>query len=416
MTIANRPGAQCILAAMSEPFVLGVNYWPRRKAMYWWSQFDADEVREEFALIRGLGMTLVRIFLLWDDFQPAPDEVSRACLAHLITVADIAAELGLKLDVTFFTGHMSGPNWAPGWLLDGRPKRLARQVVSGGRAVQRGYRNPYSDEQALAAERLLLRTVVGALHDHAGIGLWNLGNEPDLFAWPPSAAAGRAWVREMTQLIHSLDSQHPVTCGLHVANLLQDNGLRVTDVFAETDVAVMHAYPMYGWLARSPLDPDFVPYTCALTTALCGKPVLMEEFGGPTAPPGRDSFMWRWLANRFPRIQFMAGEQAMAEHLAAVLPRLVAVGATGALLWCFADYAVDLWDKPPLDLARHERFFGLVRPDGSLKPHAQVVKDFAATQPMVQPAARALTLPFQPERFYQAAGRNLYWLYRGFAQ
>ena len=66
---------------MAEPFVLGVNYWPRRKAMYWWSSFDAGEVREEFALIRELGLDLVRIFLLWDDFQPAPDQVSRACLS-----------------------------------------------------------------------------------------------------------------------------------------------------------------------------------------------------------------------------------------------------------------------------------------------------------------------------------------------
>ena len=25
---------------MSEPFVLSVNYWPRRKAIHWWSEFD----------------------------------------------------------------------------------------------------------------------------------------------------------------------------------------------------------------------------------------------------------------------------------------------------------------------------------------------------------------------------------------
>ena len=399
-----------------QPFALGVNYWPRRKAMYWWSQFDPGEVRDEFALIHDLGLGLVRIFLLWDDFQPAPDVVSLGCLEHLAAVADLAQDHGLKLDVTFFTGHMSGPNWAPGWLLDGRPRRLARQLVSGGQVVQRGFRNPFADPLARQAERLLLSTVVGALRDHPAIGLWNLGNEPDLFAWPPSAAVGRGWVREMTQLIHNLDPLHPVTCGLHVANLLQDNGLRVTEVFAETDVAVMHAYPMYGPMARSPLDPDFVPFTCALTAALCGKPVLMEEFGGCTAPPGRASHRWRWLANRFPRAQFMASEEAMAEYLAAVLPRLVSVGATGALLWCFADYAAELWDKPPLDLARHERFFGLVRPDGSLKPHAQVLKDFAATHPMVQKAARQVALPFQPARFYAAAGRNVFRLYRAFAQ
>ena len=105
---------------MSDPFVLGVNYWPRRKAMYWWNNFDAGEVREEFSLICELGLNIVRIFLLWDDFQPEPDKVSSDAMKHLITVADIAADNGLGLDLTFFTGHMSGPNWSPRWLLGGR--------------------------------------------------------------------------------------------------------------------------------------------------------------------------------------------------------------------------------------------------------------------------------------------------------
>ncbi|MGH2626591.1 MAG: glycoside hydrolase 5 family protein, partial [Anaerolineales bacterium] len=61
---------------MTERFRLGVNYWPRRKAMEWWSRFDPGEVREEFALIRQLGLSTVRLFLLWDDFQPEPDSVS----------------------------------------------------------------------------------------------------------------------------------------------------------------------------------------------------------------------------------------------------------------------------------------------------------------------------------------------------
>ena len=61
---------------MGDPFVLGVNYQPRRQALYWWQDFDAGEVREDFALIRELGLTKVRVFLLWDDFQPTPERVS----------------------------------------------------------------------------------------------------------------------------------------------------------------------------------------------------------------------------------------------------------------------------------------------------------------------------------------------------
>jgi endo-1,4-beta-mannosidase len=402
---------------MCEPFVLGVNYWPRRKAMGWWSEFDAGEVREEFALIAELGLTVVRLFLLWDDFQPTPDTVDPACLTHLITVADIAADLGLGLDVTFFTGHMSGPNWSPGWLLgEGVPPTHYRQLVSGGQIVPGPYRNPYTDPAALAAERLQLRRVVGALKDHPALWMWNLGNEPDLFAWPPDDATGQGWVQDMTGLIKEIDPVHPVTCGLHMANLGQHNHLRVDQVFAETDVAVMHAYPMYAAdLVGNPLDPDMVPFTCALTAALGGKPVLMEEFGGCTAPPGRDSFVMEWMQLGKPRGQFMAGEEALADYLRAVLPRLIDVGTTGALIWCFADYAEALWDRPPCSEFHHERFFGLVRPDGSLKPHAQVLKDFAATKPVVKTEGlRTLTLDVTPDEYYADPWAHLPRLYQQF--
>src|SRR5579859_2236199 len=126
---------------MSTPFTLGVNYWPRRKAMYWWSEFDKGEVDDEFALIESLGLNVVRIFLLWDDFQPTPDRVEH--LDELRQVADVAEAHHLKLDVTFFTGHMSGPNWAPRWLMGGDIAPRFRQLVSGGQIVTGGYRNPY---------------------------------------------------------------------------------------------------------------------------------------------------------------------------------------------------------------------------------------------------------------------------------
>jgi endo-1,4-beta-mannosidase len=400
----------------SQPFTLGVNYWPRRKAMGWWSDFDAAEVREEFSLIRELGLDMVRLFLLWDDWQPTPDTVNLIALDHLQTVADIAADNGLTLNITFFTGHMSGPNWVPGWMLLPDEPMLphVRQVVSGGRVVNTGYRNPYSDPMALAAAELLLRTVVGRLRDHPAIGLWNLGNEPDLFAWPPDAATGREWARRLTAVIRELDPTHLITCGLHMADLVYDTGLRVNEIFAEVDRAVMHAYPMYTHWARGPLDPDFVPFTCALTTALSGKPTLMEEFGGCTTGPGEDAAVWEWTAFGQSRTQYMASEEGLVEYIEAVLPKLVEVGATGAVIWCFADYHPDLWDRPPCDEAIHERFFGLVRPDGSLKPHAEALRRFAAMRPTVQPAVRRVTLDISPEAYYQKPEQHAQRLYEQF--
>lgn len=396
---------------METPFILGVNYFPRRKAMYWWSNFDAGEVREEFALIRELGMNIVRIFLLWEDFQPSPDTVSTTALNHLIEVCDIASDTGLKLDVTFFTGHMSGPNWSPDWLLNDKDTMMPRPVVTKGVASWRGYRNPFTDPIALAAEKLQLQTVIGALHDHPAIWMWNLGNEPDLFAHPPNAAAGSAWVQQMTDVIRACDPVHPITFGLHSDSLLFNNGLRVDQVYAHTDVAVMHAYPMYHEWAKSPTDTDFVPFTCALTAALSGKPVLMEEFGGATALPGQDSYTMEWMLYGKPRTQFMLSETALADYFEAVLPNLVEVGATGAMLWCFADYAPELWTRPPCDEYRHERFFGLVRPDGSLKPHAQVIKKFAESHSMVLPIPDWARLDVQPDHFYADPTRHTVELY-----
>ena len=396
-----------------DPFILGVNYWPRRKAMMWWADFDEGEVREEFGIIADVGMTMVRIFLFWEHWQPRPDVVDETALANLGIVCDIAEEFGLLLDVTFFTGHMSGPNWAPPWmLLRSEPMPdFVNQVISGGEVVDCAVRNPYEDPMVLDAERLLLRTVVERYRSHPAIGIWNLGNEPDNFARPTTHLAGRAWAEDMASVIRSIDPDHPVTCGLHVESLQLDNGLWVGDVFGTVDVAVMHGYPMYSEWSRGALDTRFVPFMCALTTAFCGKPTMAEEFGACTAPPGSPSTTWEWTAFSRPRTQFMASEEAFADYLEGVFEELLAVGSTGAMLWCFADYAEDLWSSPPCNEAIHERFFGLVRPDGSLKPHADVVRRFAARDPQVQSGRKPVELDLSQEEFYSAPRRHVERLY-----
>jgi len=376
---------------VGRPFPLGVNYWPRRKAMYWWKDFEPAEVAEEFDLIAELGLRLVRIFLLWEDFQPTPRAVSEPALAHLETVCELAAARGLGLDVTFFTGHMSGPNWAPSWLLGGsQPVPAGRQVISDGDLDAGPYRDPYTDSLALEAAELQLRTVIGRLAGHPGVWAWNLGNEPDNFAVPATDEDGAAWAGRMLGLMAELDPARHRTVGLHAPSLSSHNHLRADQVFAAADFAVMHAYPIYANFGGDPLDPDIVPFATALTAALSGKPTLMEEFGACTAPPGSDTVDWQWSHHGRDHRQVMVGEERLAEHVEQVLPRLVEVGSRGAVMWCFADYHESLWDRPPCDVQLHERHFGLVRPDGSLKPHAEVLRRFIASGPIIgEPSARA---------------------------
>src|SRR5215211_1250034 len=403
-------------------FTLGVNYWPRRKAMYWWHNFDAGEVREEFSVISEIGLKIVRLFLLWDDFQPEPDSVSKEALDHLATVADIAEDNGLGLNVTFFTGHMSGPNWSPRWLLGGElpfkgGNEFIRDIMSQGKPVPQGYYNMFHHEAAIDAERLLLKAVVGMLKDHKAIWLWNLANEPDLFAWPLTSDEGADWVKQMVDLIKSIDPNHPVTIGLHGDGLHRDNGLRIDQVYKNTDLAVMHSYPMYTAWARKPLDPDFVPFTCALVAALAGKPVLMEEFGGCTALPGESTYVMKWIeTNGRDHEQFMASEEDFAEFLSLTIPKLQDSGATGAMLWCYADYVPELWDLPPCQNSQHERFFGLVRPDGSFKPHAKLIQEFAKSKPQVKPIPDYAKLTVNADEFYADPLPHLVDLYKQYLE
>ena len=66
------------------------------------------------------------------------------------------------------------------------------------------------------------------------------------------------------------------------------------------------------------------------------------------------------------REQFLASEEEFAEFIRLTIPKLQESGATGAMLWCYADYVPELWDLPPCNNSQHERFFGFVRADGSL--------------------------------------------------
>ena len=413
--------ASLILRPMTvgEPFLLGVNYWPRHKAMWMWADFDRGEIREELAMIRDIGLRHIRIFLLWESFQPRPDSISTTALGHLRTVADLAAETGLGLQPTFFTGHMSGPNWAPDWLLDpSHPLEPGdRQVVSltRPRAAAFDIFNPYTEPFVLEAERLQLRAVVRELGDHPGVWAWSLGNEPDLFAQPRTATDGRAWMREMVATIRDVDPKRPVLIGLHNASVHGDVGLRIDDAAAETDISVMHGYSIYDSLARTPLDPELVPFMASLAATLAGRPVLFEEFGVNTQLPDGPSH-WEELATWDGGIRqaYFASQDDAATYYRGVLDGLHRSGSLGAFAWCFGDYAEHLWDRPPCDLQAHERFFGLYRADGTLKPMGEELRRFAATSPTVREAERIVELSVSADAYYADPEQYLPALYRSF--
>jgi hypothetical protein len=159
----------------------------------------------------------------------------------------------------------------------------------------------------------------------------------------------------------------------------------------------MHGYTVYSHFARSRTDPEVVPFLCQLWQSMSGKPVLFDEFGNPTCPPGTVSPYEREPLpgdpppdrSRLPKNAAPYAcltEDEMAAYCYEVLDRLQRRGALGAFWWNWADYAQELADTPPFDRAHHEMSFGIIRNDGSLKPVALTLKRFAQEhRPIVAP-------------------------------
>ena len=198
-------------AASSDPhpsgerFRLGVNYWPARTAMGWWSDFDRAAVADDFARIASSGLDSIRLFLMWADFQPAPDEVDRRMLDRLIAVADLAVGAGLAVVPTLFTGHMSGVNWIPAWALGGADRDDRFRVVTNGRVDGGGLRNWYSDPLVARAQALLATEAAGALGGHEAVWMWDLGNENSNCVIPPTNSSARRWLRRIASAIRTAD-------------------------------------------------------------------------------------------------------------------------------------------------------------------------------------------------------------------
>jgi endo-1,4-beta-mannosidase len=343
----------------AERFRLGVNYWPSATAMEWLPNHDGDVVRRDFGRIAAAGMDTVRVFLRWEDLQPTATRIDPMAVAAIVDTADAATAAGVELIATLFTGHMSGVNWIPAWATGGDAGDPRFRVVSDGTVHPRrdDLRNWYGDAAVIDAQALQADTVAAALEGHPALWAWDLGNENSNCTIPKDAAVADRWLERMSSVLRARDPRPLITVGTHMEDLEDERMLGPAEAARWCDFVCMHGYPVYADWSAGPTDEHLVPYLAELTGWLAGgAPVLFAEFGHATAPTGSTP------------TDLQVREEDAALYVGRTLDALRGCGTIGALLWCYADYHPDLHGRPPLDLARHERTFGLWRHDGSPKP------------------------------------------------
>jgi endo-1,4-beta-mannosidase len=347
-------------------FLLGINYWPRRSAMYMWQRFDLDEIAEDMNRIKALGLDVVRFFLSWEAFQPEPNAMDAAALRRFDAVMERIAEAGLRAMPALFCGHMSGVNWLPSWTLERETTHGRFRTIANGSVVDRAIGDFYANPELLRAQELFARRVGERLRGHPALFTWDLGNEFSNLRQPKTQSDAAQWSARLTEALLET-SGVGVSGGMHCEDLEQDRNLRPSSIAVPWSFATMHGYSVYSEFARDRLDTDVVPFLCQLQQSFSGKPVLFTEFGNPECPPG--SLRVGGFA--------CLDETEMARYAEGVLDRLHARGALGAFWWCWADYDLALATLPPFDQAPHELRFGIVRSDASLKPIAQTLAQFA---------------------------------------
>lgn len=354
-----------------EEFHVGCNYWSSHAGIYMWRNWNPQQVVKDLNDCQSCGMTVLRVFPLWPDFQPLTAEYTYAQMFNgwaqngkpLVNYAAVDDEMmsrfrflcdesekrGIKLVVGLVTGWMSARCFVP-LGLEGRPVM--------------------TDPDAIAWQVRFVRYFVNAMKDHPAIVGWDLGNECNCLG---KGGAGDlwSWMHHIASEIRINDPSRPVVSGMHSLGTTSDQKSNIRQNAELMDVMTTHPYPL--WTPNCNLEPfDTIRNCChpacetVMYADLTGKPAFVEEAG--SMGPG------------------IVSEERAAATMRAQIFSSWACGIRAFVWWCAYDQAK--LDFPPYDWTAIERELGLFFDSGRPKPTALMMRDVSAflkTAPKLQP-------------------------------
>lgn len=342
-------------------FILGCNYWASNAGADMWRKYDLNIIREDIKTLSSYGVTHIRVFPNWRDFQPvmpqfagkgilnsyclegdvAPDNpyyLDRCMLKRFQEFLGVCEEFGIKLIVGLITGWMSGRLYVPSALYE---------------------KNVLTDPTALYFEQLFIRGFVSEFKSSPAILAWDLGNECNCMAEATRLQALN-WTATIANAIRAEDPTRMIISGMHGLEVNPGNPWLIKDQAMWNDVLTTHPYPY--WCAYTRNDEILSLRTTMHATAQnkyyaeCGnKPCLAEELG--TMGP------------------MLASNDAAAKFLRVNLFSLWANGALGVMWWCGHDQT--LLSDFPYSENMVEVELGLLTIDRNPKPVLEEIKRFS---------------------------------------
>jgi hypothetical protein len=375
-----RTGRHYLRRGSASVLPVGAHFVPVEGPDWPW-RVDESSFDRAFEQMASVGMTAVRIDLLWSAIEPEPGRYDEDHLRHLDEVLAAAKRHGLWLHPTFFIGGEVGDAfWDIPW---------------------RDGRQPHSDPEMRRLQAEHAAMLARRWKGDPAIIAWDLTDEPPfwLFGGDTTDDDARAWTRELVDALRSEDPEHLITIGTSG----QEVGwgpFRADVVADQLDFSCVHPYPIY----QSEIYPDALlsprmTHAAAFETALAaeaGAPVMVHEYGASSA-------------------QF--DPEAIAVYDRLLSWSSLGRGAIGYFAWCWTDAEPAAYRRVPYLRQPHETQFGVTDWRGDLRPRGVVLADLGKVVNRLElddvaadgpaPARAAIPVPHEYARPYDEQAYGL---------
>ena len=381
----------------SGGFFIGCNYWAKHAGMYMWSDWRPQLVERELAELEKHGVTVLRVFPLWSEFQPLTGDchgggsyrsyrfqdnkplpnwagVDDEMVRRFAWFCDCADRHGMRLIVGLVTGWMSGRQFVPSVFEE---------------------KDVLTHPDAVMWQTRFVKYFVKALKEKKSIVAWDLGNECECLGGKKTSELYN-WMDHVSMAIRSVDGSRPVVSGMDGLSPSDSSQAPIRLNGELMDVLCTHPYSHYveggGMEPFNTMRDGLMPTAQTLLWGdIGGRPCFIEEIGNLGASCNSDS--------------------RTAAGVRTILFSAWANDLKGLLWWCNADH--ESLEFPPYAITPYERELGLLRNDYSPKPVMLEMRDFQKFRENLPferlPARKTDVVIVVPEKS-DSGGRNDGWL------
>jgi len=347
----------------SGSFFIGVNYWASYAGTNMWRDWRENEIESDLKILAENNVKILRVFPLWEDFQPITKllgglcelkeishgerfldkkdkadsaGVSKVMIERFRKLCRMATENGLQLIVSLINGWMSGRSFIP-------PAFMGLNVIT--------------DTFCVKWEIKYVKFFVSQLKDENCIIAWEAGNECNCLAKVNTESDAWVWTSAITDAVRTADDSRPIISGMHG---LYGGTWKIEGQAENCDILTVHPYMLFTPYCSSDglISPKAVLHAAAEMTwysDLGKKPCLLEEIGSLSS--------------------IMGDDETVADFVRVGLFDSWAHNGLGFMWWCAFDQ-INL-SHAPYDWCDVERELGIFRNDGSPKLLAKELAGFS---------------------------------------